>query len=65
MSDELGSLIKETPAPSTIGKIDGPLVLKSKNTAWQNIVKESTNNEAYYHDRKAKINFKSKNAYME
>jgi len=34
MSDELGSLIKETTAPSTIGKLEGPLVLKSKNQQW-------------------------------
>jgi len=54
MSDELGSLIKETTAPSTIGKLEGSLVLKSKNKEWQQIVADSKT-ETYYHERNNKM----------
>jgi len=53
MSDELGSLIKEAGVPSSVGKVEGTLVLKSKNKEWQQKW-ESSQNENYYHDRASK-----------
>jgi len=52
MSDELGSLIKEANPPSTVGKVEGTLVLKAKNPEWQEKW-ESSQKESYYSKKKA------------
>ena len=46
-----GSMIKEANPPSTIGKVEGPLVLKSKNSQWQDKYQGSLK-EGYYQKSK-------------
>jgi len=57
MHDNLGSLIKEANAPSTVGRMEGPLVLKSKNVEWQAIA-ENSKQENYYHEKQMKRKMK-------